>query len=61
MVWTMVETMRMAKCHQIQMYSAEELTGFAEQMDVGYEEMSRAKDQSKCLVWSRSKNVVSVD
>lgn len=43
------------------MYPAEELTGFAEQLDVGYEEMSRAKDESNCVVWSRSKNVVSVD
>lgn len=61
MAWTMVETMRMAKCHQIQMYFAEELTGFAEQLDVGYEEISRAKDESNCLVWSRNKNVVSLD
>lgn len=43
------------------MYFAEELSGIAEQLDVEYEEMSRAKDESKCLVWSRKKNVVSVD
>lgn len=43
------------------MYFAEELTEFAQQLDVGYEGMSRAKDESKYLVWSRKKSVVAVD
>lgn len=57
----MVETMRMAKCHRIQVYFAEELTGFAEKMGVVYEEMSKPKDESKCWVCSRKKNVVPVE
>lgn len=33
--------------------------GYAEQLDMGCEGMSRAKENSKCLVWSRKKNAVT--
>lgn len=40
---------------------AEDLTGFAKQLDVEYERISRPKDDFKCLVWPRKKNVLAVD
>lgn len=45
-----------SKCHQIQLCS-EKLKGCADQLDVGCEGMSRTKEDSRCLVWSRKKSV----
>lgn len=43
------------------MYFAEELTEFAQQLDVEHEGMSKAKDELKYLVRSRKKSVAAID